>query len=139
MLIKLDITAKPWGIDLISPKDYEKLNIKKGTIATASFEIDGDKLRICCYLGNILIRPKEIGSSADSGLVLFCFERWKPPPPPPFGREWQTPDGALRAEFVEFGGGNVVLKKKDGSPVNYPSLKLSDADRKWIQAGCWPG
>jgi hypothetical protein len=52
------------------------------------------------------------------------------------GREWTDSTGRYRveAEFVEELDGNVRLKRRDGTVVEVPLGRLSQADREWVEA-----
>src|ERR1035437_7879265 len=51
-----------------------------------------------------------------------------------FGRAWKTRDGTYsrEAEFVDFNGDTIVLKKTDGLTVLVESQRLSDADNQFV-------
>jgi hypothetical protein len=58
-----------------------------------------------------------------------------PPAPAPDLRDWTSADGrfSVAAEFRGVLGGNVKLKKADGTELNVPLDSLSEADREWIE------
>lgn len=54
--------------------------------------------------------------------------------PPAFGRKWSDNTGkhAVEAEFVKVKDEKAVLKKPDGGTISVPLVRLSDADREYI-------
>jgi HEAT repeat protein len=74
------------------------------------------------------------GVIAMRHLVLLAVVILSLPVSPTAARQWASRDGAfaVEAELLDVKGGNVVLKKADGSQISVPLNKLSLGDVRYV-------